>query len=98
MNKGQYGKILAFFDIKTQEGFVIKGFKIGQGDGFFVGFPSQKGNDNEYYDTIYCSKELRQKINDLAIEYYKSDKPPFDDGEDSELMVKDALADKDVPF
>ena len=67
MNKGQYGKILAFFDIKTQEGFVIKGFKIVQVDGFFVGFPSQKGNDNEYYDTIYCSKELRQKINDLAI-------------------------------
>ena len=60
MNKGEWGKIKAFFDVKTEEGFVIKGFKLVQGiNGLFVGNPSQKGNDNEYYDTIYADKELK---------------------------------------
>ena len=28
INKGSWGKIRAFFDIRTEEGFVVKGFKI----------------------------------------------------------------------
>ena len=52
MNKGEWGKIKAFFDLRTDEGFVIKGFKLIHGiNGLFVGNPSQKGNDGEYYDT-----------------------------------------------
>ena len=51
MNKGEWGKIKAFFDLRTEEGFVIKGFKLIHGiNGLFVGNPSQKGNDGEYYD------------------------------------------------
>ena len=54
MNKGEWGKIRAFFDMKTEEGFILKGFKLINGtNGMFVGFPSQKGQDDQYYDTIY---------------------------------------------
>lgn len=71
MKRGQWGKIVAFFDIKTEEGYIIKGFKIVEGnDGLFVGFPSQKNKDDEYNDTVFADKELRQQTNDLAIKYY----------------------------
>ena len=70
MNKGEWGKVRAFFDLET-EGFTIKGFKVVQGsDGLFVGFPSQKDKDGEYNDTVYADKTLKQKLNQLALDYY----------------------------
>ena len=54
----------------------MKGFKLVDGiNGLFVSVPSQKGTDEQgntkYYDTIWIeSKELRQELNDLAIETY----------------------------
>ena len=71
MNKGEWGKIKAFFDVTTEEGFVMKGFKLVQGiNGLFVGFPSQKGSDEEYYDTIYAERELKDELSQMAIDYY----------------------------
>ena len=72
MNKGQWGKVRAFFDLTTTEGFTIKGFKIIEGiNGLFVSMPSQKGNDDEYYDTIWVdSKGLRDDLNKLALDAY----------------------------
>ena len=71
MNKGEWGKIKAFFDVQTEDGFVMKGFKLVQGiNGLFVGFPSQKGNDEEYYDTIYAERELKEELSQMAIDYY----------------------------
>ena len=68
MNVGEWGKIKAFFDIKTSEGFVLKGFKLIEGiNGLFVGFPSQKDNEGEYRDTIWAEKEVREHITKLAI-------------------------------
>lgn len=73
MSKGEWNKVKAFFDLETEEGFTIKGFKVVQGnDGMFVGFPSQKNKDDEYKDTIFADKVLRQKVNQLAIEHYNS--------------------------
>ena len=40
MKKGEWGKVVAFFDVETEEGFIIKGFKLVNHDGLFVGFPS----------------------------------------------------------
>ena len=73
MNKGSWGKLRAFFDIETQEGFVMKGFKLVEGiNGLFVGMPSQKGSDEEYHDTIWVeSKEIREELNALAISKYQ---------------------------
>ena len=79
MNKGSWGKLRAFFDVETQEGFVMKGFKLVEGiNGLFVGMPSQKGSDEEYHDTIWVeSKEIREELNTLAIsKYQESDTMP----------------------
>tara|TARA_R100001594_G_scaffold148621_2_gene204252 strand:- start:837 stop:1124 length:288 start_codon:yes stop_codon:yes gene_type:complete len=71
MTKGEWGKVRAFFDLQTEDGFTLKGFKLVEGSsGLFVGFPSQKNKDGEYKDTIYADKILKQKINKLALDYY----------------------------
>ena len=77
MNKGSWGKVRAFFDLTTSEGFVIKGFKIIEGiNGLFVSMPSQKGTnaqgEDEWYDTIFAGADIRNELNDLAIDYYKN--------------------------
>ena len=78
MRKGSWGKLTAFFDVCTDEGFILKGFKLVNGiNGMFVGFPSQKGNDDEYYDTIWLTEEvrenMREKLNSMAVEVYNKD-------------------------
>ena len=87
MRKGEWGKILAFFDLTTSEGFTIKGFKIVKSPdgGFFVGFPSQKNKDDEYHDTIWASKELKQQVNQIAHEVYNN----------NEVVAEE---DSDIPF
>ena len=89
MNKGEWGKIKAFFDLRTEEGFVIKGFKLIHGiNGLFVGNPSQKGNDGEYYDTIFAEKELKEELSQIAIDHYGQEvmpeNQPFSDSSSSD--------------
>ena len=73
MNRGSWGKIKAFFDLQTEDGFTIKGFKLVEGtNGLFVGFPSQKGSDDEYHDTVWVEKEVREQVIELAKREYES--------------------------
>tara|TARA_Y100000780_G_C13302660_1_gene270806 strand:+ start:36 stop:371 length:336 start_codon:yes stop_codon:yes gene_type:complete len=111
MNKGEWGKLRAFFDLETEDGFVVKGFKLVQGiNGLFVGFPSQKGNDDEYHDTVYADKDIRDELNQMAIDYYGQNRPEDEnlskeetsDSTDNiistgELSAKD-ITDEDIPF
>ena len=86
MTKGEWGKIKAFFDIRTSEGFVIKGFKIIEGiNGLFVGMPSQKGNDDEYFDTTYAERELKDELSQMAIDYYGQDIMPTNNNQSNEM-------------
>tara|TARA_B100002052_G_scaffold288888_1_gene305587 strand:+ start:4606 stop:4962 length:357 start_codon:yes stop_codon:yes gene_type:complete len=95
MNKGEWGKIKAFFDLETEEGFTVKGFKLVQGiNGLFVGFPSQKGSDDEYYDTVWADKELRDSLSQLAIDYYGQDVMPINNSMPSN---NDNLASNPLP-
>jgi len=95
MNKGEWGKIKAFFDLETEEGFTVKGFKLVQGiNGLFVGFPSQKGSDDEYYDTVWADKELRDSLSQLAIDYYGQDVMPINNSMPSN---NDDLASNPLP-
>ena len=72
MNKVEMQKLVAFFDLTTEEGFNMKGFKIINGaNGLFVGFPNNKNKDGEYNDTIFADKTLKQKVNQLAIAEYE---------------------------
>ncbi len=89
MTKGEWGSVRAYFDLKTSEGFVIKGFRILDGsNGLFVGFPSVKNKDGEYNDTVWCEKQKRQEVNEMATNYYNDSNtgtsstpaPAFDDG------------------
>ena len=75
MNKGNWGKVRAFFDLTTEEGFTMKGFKLIEGiNGLFISPPSQKGNDDEYRDTIWIeSRSLRDQVNQLAIQHYNNE-------------------------
>ena len=74
MNKGEWGKLRAFFDLKTSDGFIIKGFKLVEGiSGLFVGMPSTQGKDGEYYDTIFADKDLRDELQQLALRSYGQD-------------------------
>jgi len=74
MTKGSWGKIRAFFDVRTEEGLVVKGFKLVEGsNGPFVGMPSQKDNSGNYNDTVYAEQPIREELTKLAIESYGGD-------------------------
>ena len=94
MNKGSWGKVRAFFDLTTQEGFTIKGFKIIEGiNGLFVSMPSRKGTDDEgndkWFDTIWIeSRETREKLNTLAIDEYNNDSEGDSNNTSPETMTE----------
>ena len=82
MNKGNWGKLRAFFDLKTSDGFVIKGFKIVEGiNGLFVGMPSVQNKEGEYYDSVFADKDLRDELEKLAIREYGQDSVAADNTE-----------------
>lgn len=75
MNKVEnFGKLKAFFDLLTGDGFTIKGFRLMESiDGnHWVGFPSQKDKDGEYHDTAFCNKEIKEQLQKLANDAYKN--------------------------
>ena len=111
MNKGSWGKIRAFFDLQTEEGFIIKGFKLVEGiNGLFVGFPSQKGSDDEYHDTVWADRDVKELVNQLAIKNYgqdimpttsadeQGDFPPVIETGVTPLAVAEPFSDDDIPF
>ena len=111
MNKGTWGKLRAYFDLTTQDGFTIKGFKLVEGiNGLFVGFPSQKGSDEEYHDTVWADREIKENVNQLAIKTYGQDAmspppglenddfPPPPNSVESEISVAEPFSDDDIPF
>ena len=111
MNKGSWGKIRAFFDLQTEDGFTLKGFKLVEGiNGLFVGFPSQKGSDEEYHDTVWADRDIKEQVNQLAIKTYGQEvmttTPPGMDNNDfpppqpemADISVATPFSDEDVPF
>tara|TARA_B110000014_G_C20125596_1_gene599275 strand:- start:4241 stop:4573 length:333 start_codon:yes stop_codon:yes gene_type:complete len=110
MNKGEWGKLRAFFDLKTNDGFVVKGFKLVEGiNGLFVGMPSAQGKDGEYYDTVFADKELRDELQQIALRAYgqESVEPvssesntaePEASVDSSESIKNEEFNDDDIPF
>ena len=65
------GKTKAFFDIQTNDGIIIKGFRIVDGsNGLFVSSPNDKGKDGKYYDNVILPKEMKSELDKMAIEEY----------------------------
>ena len=108
MNKGEWGKLRAFFDLKTSDGFVIKGFKIVEGiNGLFVGMPSVQNKEGEYYDSVFADKELRDELEKLAIREYGQESvvttsPSSDNLEEAPANTEDIknkeYDEDDIPF
>tara|TARA_R110002020_G_scaffold227619_1_gene438302 strand:- start:81 stop:398 length:318 start_codon:yes stop_codon:yes gene_type:complete len=100
MNKGSWGKVKAFFDVQTQEGFTIKGYKLVEGiNGMFVGFPSEKSTkDGEYRDTVWAERELKDKVTDLANKVYSSDAGVKSQDNFIEKAKTQQNTDEDIPF
>ena len=65
------GKTAAFFDIQTDDGITIKGFRLVNGsNGLFLSFPDQKGKDGKYYETVILPKEMKNELEKMAIEEF----------------------------
>ena len=68
--KGE-SKTAAFFDIQTEEEIIIKGFRLVSGaNGLFLSVPDEKGKDGKFYDKVIVPKELKEKLEKMAIEEY----------------------------
>ena len=114
MNKGEWGKLRAFFDLKTSDGFIIKGFKLVEGiNGLFVGMPSVQNKEGEYNDSVFADRDLRDELTELAIREYGQESvvsstapsvepestPPDSSSESEPSSVKNAeYEDDDIPF
>ena len=68
--KGE-SKTAAFFDIQTEEEIIIKGFRIVNGaNGLFVSVPDEKGKDGNFHDKVIVPKELKEKLEKMALDEY----------------------------
>jgi len=69
------GKTLAMADLTIDNALVLRGFKVieGKNGGLFVGFPSTKGKDGIWRETVVAlNKETRNMVRDRVIEAYKT--------------------------
>jgi len=106
MNKGSWGKVRAFFDIQTDDGFIIKGLRLIEGiNGKFIAMPSQKGQDGEYYDSVLADKELKDELCQIALQEYGQEINNNDNAEQTDPEIQseknvssDILSDDDLPF
>lgn len=66
-------KTKAFIDLKLDDTLVIKGFTLVEwNDELFLSFPSKKGKDGNYYNSVYSlDKEWRDLLQDACIKKYK---------------------------
>lgn len=65
-------KTKAFIDLELDNTLVIKGLTLVEGkNGLFLSFPSKKGKDGEYYNSVYSlDKEWLKLLQDACIEKY----------------------------
>lgn len=65
------GNTKAFVDLETNEGIILKGFKLVHGPtGLFLGAPSEKGKDGKWRESVIIPKEMRTEINSMVISEY----------------------------
>lgn len=65
------GKVAAFLDIQTEDGIIIKGFRLVNGsNGMFLSAPDQKGKDGKYYENVVLPKEMKEQVEKLAIDEF----------------------------
>lgn len=65
-------KTKAFIDLELDNTLVIKGLTLVEGkDGLFLSFPSKKGKDGNYYNSVYSlDKEWLKTLQDACVKKY----------------------------
>ena len=65
-------KTKAFIDLALDDTLVIKGLTLVEGKkGLFLSFPSTKGKDKKYYNSVYSlDKEWTELLQDACIKKY----------------------------
>ena len=71
MKSDSTGKTAAFFDIQTDDGITLKGFRLVNGsNGLFLSTPDQKGKDGKYYETVILPKDMKTELEKIAIDEF----------------------------
>lgn len=65
----------AFCDVAVADALVLKGVKVVEGkNGLFVGMPSEKGKNGQWYDTIVpLNKETKARLSGVVLEFYQAE-------------------------
>ena len=65
-------KTKAFVELKLDEVLIVKGLSLVEGkNGLFLSFPSSKGKDNKYYNSVYSlNKDWRSDLEKACIKKY----------------------------
>lgn len=65
-------KTKAFIDLELDDTLVIKGLTLVEGkEDLFLSFPSTKGKDGKYYNSVYSlNKEWTKRLQDACIKKY----------------------------
>jgi DNA-binding cell septation regulator SpoVG len=73
------GNMLAFVTL-NYEGIIIKGIKIMDGaKGPWVAMPSEKGKDGKYHNTVFFSREIKDRMEEEILnKFFEADeKKPY---------------------
>lgn len=65
-------KTKGFIDLELDDTLVIKGLTLVEGkEGLFLSFPSKKGKDGKYYNSVYSlDKEWVELLQDACVKKY----------------------------
>lgn len=63
----------AFIELKLDNVLIVKGLSLVEGKkGLFLSYPSSRGKDGKYYNTVYSlDKDWREKLENVCIKKYK---------------------------
>lgn len=77
----------AFIELKLDNVLIVKGLSLVEGKkGLFLSYPSSKGKDGKYYNTVYSlDKDWREKLENVCIKKYKELKDADSNSEGEEI-------------
>lgn len=75
-------KTKAFIDLALDDTLIIKGLTLVEGEnGLFLSFPSKKGKDGNYYNSVYSlDKEWLKLLQDACVKKYNECNQPATSG------------------
>lgn len=66
------GKLKAFADVMFDESYVVKGFRIAEGEnGLFVGFPQERGKNGRWYNSFLAMNDgAKDRLSEIVLASY----------------------------